>query len=175
LCSPAFWGDAFLTACFLINRLTSRVINFKTPLELLTRPEPNFSMIKVFGATYWPNLRPYNAHKLSFRSKQCNFIGYSEFHKSYKCLHIPGCAYISKDVIFHEDVFPFSKNSASAYADKSVDASTLLLPSLAPSMYGQYNNVAIPVSVGTNPSSGPTDDSMLVATDEQQVPDAHVF
>jgi hypothetical protein len=31
-----------------------------------------------------------------------------------------------------------------------------------------------PVSIGTNPSLGPTDDSMLVATGEQQVLDAHV-
>jgi histone deacetylase 1/2 len=30
-----FWSDAFSTACFLINRLPSRVINMQTPLERL--------------------------------------------------------------------------------------------------------------------------------------------
>jgi hypothetical protein len=163
-----FLGDAFLTACLLINSLPSRVIDSKTPLEMLTGSKPDFSMIKVFGAACWPNLRPYNAHKLSFRSKQCVFIGYSEFHKGYKCLHIPTRrVYISRDVNFYENVFPFCKNSASISADTPIDASALLLPSLAPSMSGQYNNDTIAISVGTNPSSGPTDDSMLVPTGEQ--------
>jgi histone deacetylase 1/2 len=30
-----FWSDAFCTACFLINRTPTRVLNMKTPLELL--------------------------------------------------------------------------------------------------------------------------------------------
>jgi histone deacetylase 1/2 len=30
-----FWSDAFFTACFLINRLPTRVLNMKTPIEQL--------------------------------------------------------------------------------------------------------------------------------------------
>jgi hypothetical protein len=130
---------------------------------MLTISKHDFSMIKVFGAACWPNLRPYNTHKLSFRSKQCVFIGYSEFHKGYKCLHIlTHRVCISRDDIFDENVFPFSKNSASISANTPIDTFALLLPSLAPSMSGQYNNDTILVSVDTNPSSGPADDSMLV-------------
>jgi hypothetical protein len=37
------------------------------------------------------------------------FFGYSDFHKGYKCLDVPsGHIYISQDVIFDEEVFPFS-------------------------------------------------------------------
>jgi histone deacetylase 1/2 len=53
-------------------------------------------------------LRPYNQRKLSFRSIQCVFLGYSQFHKGFKCLEPKsGRVYISRDVIFDETVFPF--------------------------------------------------------------------
>jgi hypothetical protein len=36
------------------------------------------------------------------------FLGYSSQHKGYKCLHIPSNrVYISHDVVFDENVFPF--------------------------------------------------------------------
>ena len=103
-----FWSDAFSTACFLINRLPSRLLNMKTPLELLLNELPDYTFLKVFGCACWPHLRPYNKHKLEFRSKKCVFLGYSSLHKGYKCLHVPtNRVYISRDVVFDENVFPF--------------------------------------------------------------------
>jgi hypothetical protein len=53
-------------------------------------------------------MRPYNTHKLQFRSKQCAFLGYSPLHKGFKCLDIStGRVYISRDVTFDETIFPF--------------------------------------------------------------------
>jgi histone deacetylase 1/2 len=104
-----YWNDAFSTACFLINRLPSRTIDMQTPLERLLRETPDYTFFKVFGCACWPHLRPYNNHKLDFRSKKCVFLGYSPIHKGYKCLHVPSNrVYISRDVIFDEHVFPFS-------------------------------------------------------------------
>jgi hypothetical protein len=54
-------------------------------------------------------IHPYNKTKLSFRSKECVFFGYSSMHKGYKCLDTKsGRVYISQDVIFDENIFPFS-------------------------------------------------------------------
>ena len=107
-----FWDDAFLTATYLINRLPTRVIDKKCPLELLFHTPPNYSLLKNFGCACWPHLRPYNKQKLSFRSKECVFLGYSSSHIGYKCLDTDsGRVYMSRDVIFDENVFPFKRAS----------------------------------------------------------------
>jgi histone deacetylase 1/2 len=76
-----FWDEAFLTATYLINRLPSPVtdgvnrlpspvIHGVTPLEKLFGQSPNYKDMRTFGYACWPNLRPYNTHKLQLRSKQ---------------------------------------------------------------------------------------------------------
>jgi hypothetical protein len=105
-----FWDEAFLSATYLINRLPSRVIDNTTPLERIFHTPPNYSMLRIFWCACWPHLCPYNSTKLSFRSKECVFIGYSSIHKGYKCLDVTsGRVYISRDVIFDEGLFPFTK------------------------------------------------------------------
>ena len=64
-----FWSDAFVTACFLINRIPTRRLHMKSPLEVLLNETPDYSLLKVFGCACWPHLRPYNKHKLEYRSK----------------------------------------------------------------------------------------------------------
>jgi hypothetical protein len=105
-----FWDEAFLAATFLINRTPSKVISYQTPLERMFHTKPEYSFLRIFGCACWPNLRPYNQHKLQFRSKECVFLGYSSLHKGFKCLDITtGRVYISRDVIFDEENFPFVK------------------------------------------------------------------
>jgi histone deacetylase 1/2 len=128
-----FWSDAFSTACFLINRLPSRVINMKTPLERLLGEKPDYTFFRVFGCACWPHLRPYNNRKLDFRSKKCVFLGYSSLHKGYKCLHLPtNRVYISRDVVFDEGVFPFSQLPMS-----SLESTNHSTPNI-----GQFDDVA---------------------------------
>jgi hypothetical protein len=104
-----FWDEAFSTAVFLINRLPSKVINNETPYERLLQQTPDYSFLRTFGCACWPNLRPFNNKKLSLRSKQCVFLGYSNLHNGFKCLDPSvGRVYISRDVVFDEQVYPFS-------------------------------------------------------------------
>ena len=79
--------------------------------------KPDYSLLRVFRCACWPNLRPYNSRKLEFRSQQCVFLGYSPLHKGFKCLHVStGRVYISRDVIFDENIFPFTKLHSNAGA-----------------------------------------------------------
>lgn len=112
-----YWDQAFLTATYIINILPSKVLDNKTPVELLLQEKPHYNSLHVFGCACWPNLRPYNNRKLSFHSTQCVFLGYSSLHKGFKCLEPhTGRIYISRDVVFDEDVFPFSSLHSNAGA-----------------------------------------------------------
>ena len=44
-----YWDEAFLTACYLINRMPTPVINKDTPLFRLTRVQPNYDFLRIFG------------------------------------------------------------------------------------------------------------------------------
>jgi len=104
-----FWDEACLTSCYLINRLPTPSLKNLSPFEKCFSQVPDYKFLKVFGCVCFPNLCAYNSHKFSLRSKPCVFLGYSTLHKGYKCYHsATGRIYISRDVIFHEDVFPFS-------------------------------------------------------------------
>jgi histone deacetylase 1/2 len=122
-----FWDEAFLTAIYLINMLPSKPLKFATPTEKLLNITPNYQSLRIFVCACWPNLRPYNKRKLSFRSKQCVFIGYSPIHKGLKCLDVTtGRVYISRDVVFDENVFPFA--SLNPNAGSRLRQEILLLP-----------------------------------------------
>jgi len=66
------------------------------------------SFFAYFWCLCFPFLRPYNNHKLDFRSSPCVFFVYSSSHLSYRCFDIASHRiYISRHVRFHEHVFPF--------------------------------------------------------------------
>jgi hypothetical protein len=99
-------------------------------MEHLFHNKPDYSFLKTFGCACWPNLRPYNTHKLAFRSTRCVFLGYSSQHNGYMCLEpTTRRVYISRDVMFHETVFPFSKFHSNAGAQLRSEIH-LLPPSL---------------------------------------------
>jgi hypothetical protein len=117
-----FWDEAFTIAVYLINRTSNKVISYETPLERLFQTKPNYLALRVFGCACCPNLRPYNQHKLQFRSKQCAFLGYSNQHMGFKCLDISeGRVYVPRDVVFDETVYPFSKLNPNADAQLRVE------------------------------------------------------
>src|ERR1044072_4884628 len=104
----SYWDHAFQTSVYLINRLPSKSIQNSVPYTLLFKKFPDYSFLRAFGCSCFPNTRPYNQHKLDFRTQHCVFLGYSTSHKGYKCLSQEGKLIISKDVIFDETTFPYS-------------------------------------------------------------------
>jgi hypothetical protein len=122
-----FWDEAFLTATFIINLLLSKVFNNETPVQRHLKVKPNYNSLRIFGHAYWPNLHPYNKRKLAYRSTRCLFLGYSPLHKGVKCLDVTtGRVYISRDVVFDENIFPFA--SLHPNAGRRLTQDILLLP-----------------------------------------------
>jgi hypothetical protein len=104
-----YWDEVFLVATYLINRTPTKLLSYSTPLEKLIGATLDYSSFRVFGCACWPNLCPYNTHKLQLHSTRCVFLAYSNMHKGFKSLDLAkGCIYISRDVIFDESVFLFA-------------------------------------------------------------------
>lgn len=76
-----FCDDAFTTVYYLIISMPTHTLQNLSPYEILFTSPPDCSFLRVFGCTCWPNLRPYNAHKLQPRSLPYVSLGYSPLHK----------------------------------------------------------------------------------------------
>ncbi|KAL4385254.1 hypothetical protein GQ457_15G005290 [Hibiscus cannabinus] len=108
------WGEVLLTATYLINRMPSKVLHFKSPQNLFLEFYPSFKPVssilplRVFGCTTFAhNVQP-NRSKLDPRAVKCVFVGYSSSKKGYKVYHLPSKKFFSTmDLTFveHESFF----------------------------------------------------------------------
>ena len=85
-----YWGEAVLTAVYLINRMPSKVLKYQTPLHNLTSVFPHVQILnnlppKVFGCVVYVYQTSPSRHKLDPRALKCIFIGYPPTQKGYKC------------------------------------------------------------------------------------------
>ena len=90
LCFPNyFWGEAILTATYLINRMPSRVLTFQSLRQLFLKQFPHTRAassdlpVKVFGCTAFVHVYPQNRSKFAPRANKCIFLGYSPTQKGY--------------------------------------------------------------------------------------------
>ncbi|RVW52517.1 Retrovirus-related Pol polyprotein from transposon TNT 1-94 [Vitis vinifera] len=111
------WGEAVLTATYLINRMPSRILQFKTPCQILLAAYPSARIIssipiKVFGCTAFVHIHKSQRSKLDPTATKCIFLGYSPNQKGYKC-YSPTTKkfYTSMDVTFFENQ-PFYPKTA---------------------------------------------------------------
>jgi hypothetical protein len=79
-------GDAVLTACYLINCMTSSVLDNEIPHSLLFPTETlYFVPLRVFGSTCFVHDLSPGRDKLSPRAVKCVFLGYYRVQKGYQC------------------------------------------------------------------------------------------
>ena len=103
-----FLGKAVLTTTYLINRMPSKILKFKTPCQSLLQIFPHKKIIssldpKIFGCSAFVHIHQQHRSKLDPKSIKCIFIGYSSHQKGYKCYSpITKRVYNSMDVTFFE-------------------------------------------------------------------------
>ncbi|GJU13517.1 cysteine-rich receptor-like protein kinase 8 [Tanacetum coccineum] len=107
-----FWGDCITTATYLVNIIPSSVIGNKTPYEVILKKKPMYEHLKVFGCLAMVSNTSRTADKFDPRGVPCIFLGYPSNQKGYKFYNLTTYTnFISRDVVFHETVFPYASDS----------------------------------------------------------------
>ena len=106
---PKYFRDhAIRMNTYLINRLPSSLIDWKSLYDLLYKRHPDCSTLRCFGCLCFAiNTEP---HKDKFAPKalKCIFLGFQSGFKAYKLFSLEShVIFFSRDVIFHENVFPY--------------------------------------------------------------------
>eukprot|EP00253_Pinus_taeda_P015604 PITA_15604 len=98
-----FWAEAMDTACYLVNRSPSSVLDDKTPQEVWTGKKPSLSHVRVFRCDVYVHVPKEKRTKLDSKSEKCIFIGYKDGLKGYKLWNpVTRKVVYSRDVVFRE-------------------------------------------------------------------------
>jgi transposase InsO family protein len=97
-----FWGEAVVTAVYILNRSSTKALNGMTPYEAWHGRKPAVSHLRVFGCLAFTKELGHIG-KLDDRSTPGVFIGCAEGSKAYHILD-PGTLRVrtARDVVFDE-------------------------------------------------------------------------
>ena len=84
-------GEVVLTAAHLINRVSSKVLGFKSLIEVFAKPLPNCHTsyklsVKVFRCVAFVHMHAHNREKLDPRALRCVFVGLFTYTKGLRML-----------------------------------------------------------------------------------------
>lgn len=79
-----FWGEAILTAAYLINRTPSKLHKSLSPYDIFHEQKPDYGQLKVFGSACYVHKTSRSKDKFDSRSRLCVFLGYSLGKKRWK-------------------------------------------------------------------------------------------
>jgi hypothetical protein len=99
-----FWGEAVITAVYLLNRVPCKAVDSKTPFEVWHGKQPAVHHLKTFGCiVYVRNTKPH-LKKLDDRGRKMIFVGYERGTKAYRAYDpVTEKVTITRDVVFDED------------------------------------------------------------------------
>nr|GEZ01815.1 zinc finger, CCHC-type [Tanacetum cinerariifolium] len=109
--SEGFWGEAMLTACYLLNRVPNKR-NKPTPFELWYKKRPNLAFLRVWGCRAVVRLPDPKQKSLGEKGIDCIFVGYADHSKACRFYIIEpnnsdsiNSIIESRDAIFYENRF----------------------------------------------------------------------
>lgn len=102
-----YWADAVVCAAYLRNRCPSKVLDGKTPMEVLLGTAADISNLRVFGCKVQALVPKEQRKKLDTKARNGIFVGYAS--GGAYLVHIPsrgrGETITARTVVFYEDQF----------------------------------------------------------------------
>jgi hypothetical protein len=83
--SNAWWGEAILTACHVLNRVPIKNKE-KTPYEEWIGRRPSLSYLRTWGCLAKVNVPINKKRKLGPKTMDCIFLGYAHHSTAYRFL-----------------------------------------------------------------------------------------
>ena len=109
--TTGYWGEALLTACYILNRIPIKKNNI-TPYELWKNKKPNLSYFRTWGCRAIVRLPDPKRKNLGEKGIECIFLGCALHNKAYRFLVIEPNSSIglntiieSRDAVFYENRF----------------------------------------------------------------------
>ena len=107
--SISFWGDALMTATYILNRVPSKSV-LSTRYELWKCEKPGLNIMRPWGCAAYVHNTSHEYGNLGSRGKKCIFMRYSKYSKGYVFLgeDINGSVIEieTRDVVFLKEDFP---------------------------------------------------------------------
>ncbi|XP_055807046.1 uncharacterized protein LOC129875845 [Solanum dulcamara] len=102
-----FWGYCVLGAVYMINRLPSVALKGRTPFEVFHGHRCSLNHLRTLGCLCYAKKLP-SGHKFDPRAVPAVHMGYSSLTKGYILYSlVTHSFFLSRDVLFKEDIFPF--------------------------------------------------------------------
>jgi hypothetical protein len=101
-----FWGEAVVTAVYLLNRAPTQNLDGKTLYEVWHDKKPLVHHLCTFGCVaYIKETKPHLA-KLDAHGKKAVFIAYEAGSKAYRVFDpVNNKVHVSRDIVFNENMF----------------------------------------------------------------------
>ncbi|KAJ9560140.1 hypothetical protein OSB04_005300 [Centaurea solstitialis] len=97
------WGEAVRQAVYILNRVSTKALNDKTPYEAWSGKRPNIGRLRVFGCVAHSKVLRGQQRKLDSRSEMLVHLGTETGSKAYRLLDpVSGRIRVSRDVRFEE-------------------------------------------------------------------------
>jgi hypothetical protein len=110
----SYWSYALLHAVFLINRVSTPLLQGQSPYYRLYHKLPDINTFKVFGCLCHASSLQSHRTKLQARARKTVFLGYKSGYKGFLLLDIHTReVFVSRHVVFHEHYLPYPSNKDS--------------------------------------------------------------
>ncbi|KAL2462237.1 Integrase catalytic domain-containing protein [Abeliophyllum distichum] len=135
------WGEAVMTASYIVNRTPLIVLDGKIPEQMWSRESPNYSLLRTFGCAAYSHQ---SVGKLEARAQKCVFLSYPDGVKGYRLWEKEEKEFkiiTSRDVTFNEYNMPCIADKGSDESS-SENSTRFHLETDFPSDLNQHQNAA---------------------------------